>query len=67
MRDLYIQGKIDNCIGWQVYQSYAGLEIGNDKKIGKLFYKYLSGDHLNINTPEDYLKSFGSIGRQNEY
>ena len=66
VRDLYIQGKIDNCIGWQVYQSYAGLEIGNDKKIGKYFIN-ISQETFDINTPEDYLKSFGSIGRQNEY
>ena len=53
-------------LGWQVYQSYAGLEIGNDKKIGKYFIN-ISQETFDINTPEDYLKSFGSIGRQNEY
>lgn len=65
VKDLYLDGKIDNCIGWQVYQSYAGLEIGNEKRIGTSFI-HISRETFDINTPEDYFNKVGNKGEINE-
>lgn len=55
VRNMYLEGQIDNCIGWQVYQSYAEMPIGNQIKIGANF-KRVTKDNVDINTPEDYIK-----------
>lgn len=55
VRTLYLQGTIDQCIGWQVYQSYCGLAIGGQKVIQKNFIQ-LSDDTFDLNSPDDYLK-----------
>lgn len=55
IRDLYLEGKIDSCIGWQVYQSYTGLEIGNDKVITDNFIR-VSEDTFDLNCPEDFIR-----------
>ena len=52
---MYLEGRIDNCIGWQVYQSYVGIPIGNQIKIGTNF-NLVTKDNFDINTPEDYMK-----------
>ena len=62
VKELYLDGKIENCIGWQVYQSYAGLVIGNEKKIGDYFI-HISRETFDINTPEDYLSTIGEAGK----
>lgn len=54
IKELYLNGEINKCIGWQVYQSYAGLKIGNNKVIGDFFIDINKGT-FDINTPEDYL------------
>ena len=55
VRNMYLEGRIDNCIGWQVYQSYVGIPIGNQIKIGTNF-NLVTKDNFDINTPEDYMK-----------
>ena len=56
IKRLYIEGKINSCIGWQVYQSYTGLEIGNKKVITDNFIR-VSKDVFDLNCPEDYIKA----------
>lgn len=52
---MYLNGNIQQCKGWQVYQSYLGIEVGNEKKIGKFFIN-IDEDTFDINTPEDYIE-----------
>ena len=51
VRELFLAGKIDKCIGWQVYQSFLGLPFG-EKTITKK-YIYLCDDTRDFNSPED--------------
>ena len=52
VRELFLEGKIEKCIGWQVYQSFTGLPF-EGKTIGKSF-EILSDDTEDFNTPEEY-------------
>ena len=52
VRNLFLEGKINKCIGWQVYQSFTGLPFG-EKTIGDSFV-ILEDDTEDFNTPEDY-------------
>lgn len=52
VRRLFLEGKIDKCIGWQVYQSYAGLPYG-EKVIGG-HYVLMEGQTVNINRIDDF-------------
>lgn len=52
VRDLFLEGKIDKCIGWQVYQSFTGLPFG-EKQIGEKFLVLEDGTE-DFNSPEDY-------------
>lgn len=49
----FISGKIADCKGWQVYQSYVGQDLKNKAEIADDFIK-LDGKTLDINTPEEY-------------
>lgn len=51
VKDLYINNKIKNCIGWQVYQSYCNLMF-NDKSINNKAFILVS-NVFNINSPKD--------------
>lgn len=51
VRDLFLQGKIDKCIGWQVYQSFTGLPFG-EKKIADKYVRIEDGTR-DFNSPED--------------
>lgn len=53
VKQLYIEGKIQKCIGWQVYQSYVGMPIGVEKIIGINFIN-VQEESFDINSPEDY-------------
>lgn len=59
VKNLYLTGEIDTCIGWQVYQSYAGIEIGDNKKIDKNFI-FIEDKTFDLNTPEDYIENIRS-------
>ena len=54
VRRLFLEGKIDKCIGWQVYQSFTGLPFG-EKKIGPSYIVLEDGTE-DFNSPEDLAK-----------
>lgn len=49
----YLAGQIDVCVGWQVYQSYVGIEIGRKKVINGSFINVFE-EAFDVNTPKDY-------------
>lgn len=51
VRNLYIEKKIETCKGWQVYQSFAGLEYG-DKSVTECFVT-IKDETRDFNTPSD--------------
>lgn len=53
VRTLFLEKKIDTCKGWQVYQSYAGLEFG-DKTPADCFV-YIKDETRDFNTPKDLI------------
>lgn len=52
VRTLFTEGKIDKCIGWQVYQSFMGLPFGEKKIESK--YVVLKDGTEDFNSPDDY-------------
>ncbi len=56
VRELYLMGQIEKCIGWQVYQSFTGMTFG-EKKIGEKFVVLEDGTE-DFNSPEDYNRRF---------
>lgn len=38
VRELFLQGEIKKCIGWQVYQSFMGMSFDEKKIAGKYVY-----------------------------
>ena len=52
VRELFLAGKIEKCIGWQVYQSFLGLPFG-EKKIDAKYVLMKDGTE-DFNSPEDY-------------
>ncbi len=51
VKRLFLEGKIDKCIGWQVYQSFTGMPFG-EKKIGDKYIVLKDGTE-DFNSPED--------------
>ena len=52
VREKYLNGEIEKCIGWQVYQSFLNLPFG-EKKIDAKFILLKDGTE-DFNSPEDY-------------
>ena len=52
VRALFLAGKIEKCIGWQVYQSFEGLPFG-EKTIAADYILIQDGTE-DFNAPEDY-------------
>lgn len=52
VRELFLAGKIEKCIGWQVYQSFEGLPFG-EKTIAADYILIQDGTE-DFNSPEDY-------------
>ncbi len=53
VRNLYIDGKIEKCKGWQIYQSVTGQDLNEKPVIGEKFV--VVDEHTtDINTPEEY-------------
>lgn len=52
VRELYLAGQIEKCIGWQVYQSFMGLPFGEKTITDK--YVLLADETRDFNSPEDY-------------
>ncbi len=59
VRTLFIEGKIEKCIGWQVYQSFMGLPF-DEKRIDKKYIVLKDGTE-DFNSPEDYNRRTGKI------
>lgn len=53
-RSLFLEGKIAECKGWQVYHLYAGLPL-ESREIGS-GYVLVDSFTRDFNTPEDYLE-----------
>jgi len=51
VRQLFLEGKIKQCIGWQVYQSFLGLPFDEKKVTDK--YIYIDDDTKDFNSPKD--------------
>lgn len=56
VRNLFLEGKIKKCIGWQVYQSFLNLPFGIKQVVDK--YIFINDNTQDFNTPDD-LKSTG--------
>jgi len=53
VRNLFVDGKIEKCKGWQIYQSVTGQDLREKPVIGEKFV--LVDEHTtDINTPEEY-------------
>ena len=52
VRELFLAGKIEKCIGWQVYQSFEGLPFG-EKTIAADYILIQDGTE-DFNSPADY-------------
>lgn len=55
VRKLFLENKIKNCKGWQVYQSFQNLEF--DKKEIKDKFIVVDNETIDYNTPDDYENS----------
>ena len=53
VRNLYIEGAIEKCKGWQLYQSFTGQDLREKPVIGEQFV-VVAGNTTDINTPEEY-------------
>lgn len=54
VRQRFLAGELDRCIGWDVYNEYAGMPDGG-RVPGRDFVR-VSEETKNINTPNDYLR-----------
>ena len=53
VRQLFLDGKIEKCVGWQVYQSITGQDFGKKAEMVGRFV-ILDSRTNDINTPEEY-------------
>lgn len=53
VRQLFLDGKIDRCVGWQVYQSITGQDFSKKAEMVGRFV-ILDSRTNDINTPEEY-------------
>ena len=53
VRQLYLDGKIEKCVGWQVYQSIMGQDFSKKAEMAGRFV-ILDSKTNDINTPEEY-------------
>lgn len=65
VREAYLSGKITNCIGWQVYQSYSG-QLYEPLSIGSNFVS-LAGEVAGFNSPEDLREFMDRLERKPEF
>lgn len=52
VRQLFLAGEIDKCAGWQVYQSFQGLDF--NRLVIKDKFILVDNETLDFDTPEDY-------------
>lgn len=55
VKNLYLAGDIDKCVGWQVYQSVTGQDFGKKAALVEKFI-LLGKETTDFNTPEEYKK-----------
>lgn len=53
IRKLFIEGKINSCVGWQIYQSFTGGQL-ESKQINGNFVKIYDSSR-DFNSPDDYI------------
>lgn len=53
VKTLFLEGKIEKCVGWQVYQSVTGQDLTKKAVLGEKFV-LLDSQTTDINTPEEY-------------
>ena len=53
VRNLFIEGRIDKCKGWQIYQSVTGQDLTGKPVPGEKFVT-VGESTTDINTPEEY-------------
>ena len=53
VKKLFLEGKIEKCVGWQVYQSVTGQDFSKKAVLGEKFI-LLDSQTTDINTPEEY-------------
>lgn len=53
VKKLFLEGKIDRCVGWQVYQSVTGQDFAN-KAVPAEKFVLLAKETTDFNTPEEY-------------
>ncbi len=61
VRNAFNEGLIDNCIGWQVYQSFVG-QLFEDLRIGDYFVWLDEKMTCGFNSPEDLRLFMDSLG-----
>ncbi len=54
VKEMYLNGDIPKCVGWQVYQSFTGQEICGEKRPDDKFVLF-DDNTTDFNTPEEYL------------
>lgn len=59
VRDLFLKGEIEKCIGWQVYQSFQGLPYDHIEVGDK--YVYIEDGTQDFNSPKDYEENKGVL------
>ncbi|GAA1410570.1 hypothetical protein AUR04nite_12610 [Glutamicibacter uratoxydans] len=62
VRDAFAARQIENCIGWQVYQSFVG-RLFDDIEIGDYFVRLDERMTCGFNSPEDLRKFIDVMGR----
>ena len=55
VKDLFLAGKIQRCVGWQVYQSVTGQDF-TQKAVPAEKFIMLGNETTDFNTPEEYKK-----------
>lgn len=53
VKQLFLEGKIKKCVGWQVYQSVTGQDFA-DKAVPAEKFVLLAKETTDFNTPEEY-------------
>lgn len=53
VKNLFIEGEIEKCKGWQIYQSVTGQDLNEKPVIGEKFVR-VDEHTTDINTPEEY-------------
>lgn len=56
VRELFLDGKIEKCIGWQVYSAFLGREVYGDDRDKVIADNMAAINDYDFNTPKEYTK-----------